>query len=68
MPDLPSRFRRPVLLIVGCGDIGLRVARSLAGRWRVFGLSSSPDRFATLRAAGVTPLAGDLDRASTLAR
>ncbi len=27
MPDRPTRFKRPVLLIVGCGDIGLRVAR-----------------------------------------
>ena len=56
------------MLIVGCGDVGLRVARLLAGRWRMLGLSSSPDRFETLRAAGVTPLAGDLDRVPTLAR
>ena len=27
--------RRPTLLIVGCGDVGQRVLRQLAGRWRV---------------------------------
>ncbi|NML13973.1 SDR family oxidoreductase [Azohydromonas caseinilytica] len=66
--SLPTAFRRPVLLIVGCGDVGLRVARLLAGRWRVLALSSSPQRFDTLRAAGVQPLHGNLDDAATLAR
>lgn len=64
----PSRFKRPSLLIVGCGDVGLRVARLLRRRWRVYALSSSPERFALLRAAGVTPLLGDLDRPATLQR
>ena len=68
MSDRPTRFKRPVLLIVGCGDVGLRVARLLAGRWRVLALTSSPGRVAELRAAGVVPLVGDLDRAATLAR
>lgn len=27
---LPARFRRERLLIVGCGDVGSRVARNLA--------------------------------------
>ena len=29
MPALPARFRRPSLLIVGCGDVGMRVLRHL---------------------------------------
>jgi nucleoside-diphosphate-sugar epimerase len=29
---LPARFRRQRLLIVGCGDVGLRVARALQGQ------------------------------------
>ena len=29
---LPARFRRERLLIVGCGDVGQRVARDLRGR------------------------------------
>jgi nucleoside-diphosphate-sugar epimerase len=57
-----------VLLIVGCGDIGLRVARLLAGRWRVLALTSSATRIVPLRAAGVVPLLGDLDHPATLAR
>lgn len=68
MPDRPTRFKRPTLLIVGCGDVGLRVVRLLAGRWRVVALTSSPARLPALRAAGVVPLIGDLDRPATLAR
>jgi nucleoside-diphosphate-sugar epimerase len=64
----PSRFRRQRVLIVGCGDVGLRVARALPARVRVLALTSSPDRVAELRDAGITPLPGNLDRAATLAR
>jgi nucleoside-diphosphate-sugar epimerase len=66
--NIPSRFKRPALLIVGCGDVGLRVARLLHPRWRLYALSSSPRRFAQLREAGITPLHGDLDRPQTLQR
>ena len=68
MIDLPTRFKRPTLLIVGCGDIGLRVLRLLRGRWRLLALTSSPGRVATLRSAGAVPLLGNLDGAATLAR
>ncbi len=57
-----------MLLIVGCGDVGLRVARLVVGRWRVLALTSSPARVAALRAAGIVPLLGDLDWPATLAR
>ena len=63
-----ARFNRPTLLIVGCGDIGLRVAKLLRGRWRLLALTSSVERCAALRAAGVQPLLGDLDAPATLAR
>jgi nucleoside-diphosphate-sugar epimerase len=63
-----SRTRRPVLLIVGCGDVGLRVLRLLRGRFRVLALSSSPARVPDLRAAGAVPLLGDLDDATSLGR
>ena len=56
------------LLIVGCGDVGLRVVRALGGRLRVFALTSSPARCDALRAAGVRPLVGDLDDKATLGR
>lgn len=57
-----------MLLIVGCGDIGLRVAALLRHRWRLIALTSSPARCAALRAAGIEPLVGDLDAPATLAR
>ena len=63
-----ARFKRPTLLIVGCGDIGLRVAALLRGRWRLIGLTSSVERITALRAAGVQPLVGDLDAPASLAR
>ncbi|MEJ6024331.1 NAD-dependent epimerase/dehydratase family protein [Ramlibacter sp. PS4R-6] len=65
---LPSRFRRERVLIVGCGDIGLRVASRLRGRVLMRALSSTPERHATLRAAGIVPLAGNLDDPLSLRR
>lgn len=65
---MPARFRRERWLIVGCGDVGLRIARAQAGRARLLALTSSPSRVAELRSHGVTPLVGDLDRPHTLGR
>lgn len=56
------------ILIVGCGDVGLRLARRLKGRARLYALTHSPERHSLLRAAGVTPIAGDLDRRRGLER
>jgi nucleoside-diphosphate-sugar epimerase len=68
MPLPTAAKRRPTLLIVGCGDVGLRVLRQLRGRLRVLALSSSPARRAPLRAAGAVPLIGNLDQPATLGR
>ena len=68
MTDLTTRSKRPTLLIVGCGDVGMRVLRLLRGRWRLIALTSSPARVESLRAAGAVPLLGNLDDAATLAR
>ena len=62
------RFKRPTLLIIGCGDVGMRVVKLLRGRWRLIALTSSALRCDALRAAGVLPLVGDLDAPDTLAR
>lgn len=69
----PARFRRERLLIVGCGDVGVRVARALgAGQGRprlnVMALTSSPARVEVLRQLGITPLVGSLDQAQTVRR
>ena len=65
---LPARFRRERLLIVGCGDVGQRVAKLLRNRVKVIALTSSPDRVAVLRSQGITPLPGNLDRPRSLSR
>ena len=64
----PARFRQTRVLIVGCGDVGLRVARELLPRCRVLALTSQPERIGALRQAGLVPLLGNLDQPSTLAR
>jgi len=65
---LPARFRRERLLIVGCGDVGLRVAGYLRGRVRLLALTSQPERIAELRSQGITPLLGNLDARDSLRR
>ena len=64
---LPARFRRERLLIVGCGDVGLRAAR-FQRHVRVLALTSSPERVQQLRAQGITPLQGNLDDAASVRR
>ena len=70
--NAPSRdraaFNKPRLLIVGCGDVGMRLLPLVRARFRVFALTSQPARLAQLRAAGAVPLLGDLDRPATLKR
>ena len=60
------------ILIVGCGDIAMRVARLLHkdndGRYRLFGLVRNAARFDELRSLGITPVLGDLDGAKSLRR
>jgi len=56
------------LLIVGCGDVALRMARLLRGRYRLYGLSHTVQRYDMLREHGIVPLHGDLDAPDTLAR
>jgi nucleoside-diphosphate-sugar epimerase len=56
------------VLIIGCGDVGVRVARELGPRVRLLALTSSRNRVAGLRALGITPLLGDLDQAASLKR
>ena len=61
-------FSRPRLLIIGCGDVGMRLLPLVRARFRVFAVTSQPERCAELRAAGAVPLVADLDRPRTLAR
>ncbi|MBC8750206.1 nucleoside-diphosphate-sugar epimerase [Paraburkholderia sp. WC7.3g] len=61
-------LRRPRVLIVGCGDVGMRCVPLLRPRAHVFALTSHAGRCDELRAAGVTPLVGDLDARRSLKR
>lgn len=64
-------LRRPRVLIVGCGDVGLRCAKRLlahAAGARVFALTTRTARAEQLRAEGLTPIVGDLDAPHTLRR
>ena len=64
---LPARFRRERVLVIGCGDVGVRVvAAQRHVRW--LALTSSPERVSALRARGVVPLQGNLDQPQTLRR
>ncbi len=63
----PAR-RRQTLLIVGCGDVGMRVLKLLRKQWRVLALTSSPQRLPLLRQAGAVPVLGNLDEPATLVR
>ncbi|MFN3415926.1 MAG: NAD-dependent epimerase/dehydratase family protein [Caldimonas sp.] len=68
-PPAPAPLRRrPRLLIVGCGDVGLRVVRLLVPRWKVLALTSQLGRVGELRAAGALPLVANLDEPASLAR
>jgi len=55
------------LLIIGCGNVGLRVALLLRARYRIYALTHSAERLSALRRHGLMPLLGDLDQPDTLA-
>ena len=63
-----SRFRRTTLLIIGCGDVGLRVAKALPKHVRVLATTSNAARVPELRNQNITPLQANLDKASSLHR
>jgi nucleoside-diphosphate-sugar epimerase len=62
------RPERPTLLIVGCGDVGMRVLRLLPPGWRVFATTSQRGRMAELRASGAQPVLANLDQPASLRR
>lgn len=54
------------LLIVGCGDVGMRLIPLARGRYRVYALTRDAAQCAVLRAQGATPVFGDLDKPQSL--
>jgi nucleoside-diphosphate-sugar epimerase len=78
--QLNKKIGLPRVLIVGCGDVGLRILPLLRSqlyeaatslrrdRFRVFAVTRMSDRAALLRAAGATAIVADLDQPATVAR
>jgi nucleoside-diphosphate-sugar epimerase len=62
------RFKQTRLLIIGCGDVGLRVAKALPQHIRVMATTSSPLKLKTLRQQAIKPLQANLDQAASLQR
>ena len=67
-PTTQGRLGKPRLLILGCGDVGMRLLPLVRDRFRVFAVTSQPERCAALRCAGAVPIVADLDQTDTLAR
>jgi nucleoside-diphosphate-sugar epimerase len=63
-----ARFNQPRLLILGCGDVGMRLLPLVRDRFRVFAVTSQASRQAELRDAGAIPIVADLDHPASLAR
>ena len=58
----------PRLLLIGCGDVGMRLLPLLRDRFRLYAVTSQVERCNELRAAGAIPLVANLDQPHTLAR
>ena len=56
------------MLIVGCGDVGLRAAVLLKNGSRVYALTSSASRVSELHQQGITAIKGNLDEPASLRR
>jgi nucleoside-diphosphate-sugar epimerase len=65
---LTHNCRMKNILIVGFGDIAIRVAPLLQHRYRLFGLVRNPAKAEQLRQVGVVPIIGDLDHRASLGR
>ncbi len=68
MKETNLKLARPRLLILGCGDVGMRMLPLLRDRFRIFAVTSQAARRDELRAAGAVPVIADLDRPASLAR
>lgn len=66
---IPTRLlRRARVLIVGCGDVGMRTIPLLTPRFKVLALVRREDARASVRASGAVPISGDLDAYPSLRR
>ena len=59
---------KPRLLVIGCGDVGMRLLPLLRTRFHIYAVTSQAARCGVLRAAGATPVVANLDQRETLYR
>jgi nucleoside-diphosphate-sugar epimerase len=63
-----KQIGKPRLLILGCGDVGMRLLPLVRDRFRVFAVTSQASRRGELRDAGAVPVVADLDQPADLQR
>ena len=63
-----KRIGKPRLLILGCGDVGMRMLPLVRDRFRVFAVTSQATRRDELRAAGAIPIIANFDDPASLTR
>jgi nucleoside-diphosphate-sugar epimerase len=68
MKNKKKHLGKPRLLIVGCGDVGMRLLPLLRQKFRIFAVTTQAERHAELRAAGAIPIVANLDVPDSLAR
>ena len=59
---------QPRLLVIGCGDVGMRLLALLRGRFRIYAVTRQAEHAQAMRDAGAVPILADLDKPETLAR
>lgn len=68
---LPRRLRRATLVVIGCGDVGLRlIAQRIGGpdRLRIIATARRADQLEAIRQLGAIPFACNLDDRHSLSR
>lgn len=74
MGALPARFRQQRILIVGCGDVAMRLVKQRLPKHkrgvRIYALTrhTDADKLALLRTQAIVPIRADLDNAQSLKR
>ena len=60
---MPRRFRRLRVLLLGCGDVGLRFVAQFSGRAAILATARRPEQAREIRARGARAIDLDLDAA-----
>ncbi len=63
-----NKFGKPRLLIIGCGDVGMRLLPMLRDRFRVFAVTSQAQRLRELSEQGAIGIVANLDYPEQLHR